>query len=264
MPAFRLCSTCRSHSQAPLCQCTLQVISIHLEGTFGRLRYLLGGDRPSQTAHLAGSSIFVELGPELKKSGISRSTPQTLACLLQSLPPILHIYNPSPMPSYSKAPRGLFVLSRVTRIFTGLAISPSPSLRQRSGRYTIRAGRNLPDKGFRYLRTVIVTAAVHRGFSSELCPQADEPIPLTFRHWAGVSPYTSPFGLAETCVFDKQSPEPLWCHPQGPLAGKQPSPHGHPFSQSYGVKLSNSLTKVLSFTWGHLPLHTCVGLRYGR
>ena len=209
MPDFRLCSTCRSHSQAPLCQCTLQVISIHLEGTFGRLRYLLGGDRPSQTAHLAGSSIFVELGPKLQKSGISRSTPQTLACLLQSLPPILHIHNPSPMPSYSKAPRGLFVLSRVTRIFTGLAISPSPSLRQRSGRYTIRAGRNLPDKGFRYLRTVIVTAAVHRGFGSELCSQANEPIPLTFRHWAGVSPYTSAFALAETCVFDKQSPEPV-------------------------------------------------------
>ena len=33
-------------------------------------------------------------------------------------------------------------------------------------RYTIRAGRNLPDKEFRYLRTVIVTAAVYRGFGS--------------------------------------------------------------------------------------------------
>ena len=33
-------------------------------------------------------------------------------------------------------------------------------------RYTIRAGRNLPDKEFRYLRTVIVTAAVYRGFDS--------------------------------------------------------------------------------------------------
>ena len=28
---------------------------------------------------------------------------------------------------------------------------------------------NLPDKEFRYLRTVIVTAAVYRGFGSELC-----------------------------------------------------------------------------------------------
>ena len=180
--------------------------------TFELLRYILGGDRPSQTTHQTLSQYLIQgiwLDFQQYKGGISRLTPRTLACPLQSLPPILHIHKPSPMPSYSKAPRGLFVLSRVTRIFTGLAISPSPSLRQRSGRYTIRAGRNLPDKGFRYLRTVIVTAAVHRGFGSELCSQANEPIPLTFRHWAGVSPYTSPFGLAETCVFDKQSPEPL-------------------------------------------------------
>lgn len=71
-----------------------------------------------------------------------------------------------PMPDYSKAPRGLFVLLRVGRIFTANSISPSPSLRQRPDRYAFRAGRNLPDKEFRYLRTVIVTAAVHRGFSS--------------------------------------------------------------------------------------------------
>ena len=246
-----------SHSQAPLCQCTLQVISIHLEGTFGRLRYLLGGDRPSQTAHLAGSSIFVELGPKLQKSGISRATPQILAYLLQSLPPILHIYNPSPVPSYSKAPRGLFVLSRVTRIFTGLAISPSPSLRQRSGRYTIRAGRNLPDKGFRYLRTVIVTAAVHRGFSQLLAQ-----LSLTYRHWAGVSPYTSAFALAWTCVFDKQSLQPILCY----LSRFLRQAHIHkrsPFSLSYGVNLPSSLTMVLSMALGRLSLSTCVGLRYG-
>ena len=132
-----------------------------------------------------------------------------LAHLIHSLPPILHRLKLEPMSSCSKAPRGLFVLLRVTRIFTGPAISPSPSLRQCSSRYAIRAGRNLPDKGLRYLRTVIVTAAVHRGFGSELCSQANEPIPLTFRHWAGVSPYTSAFALAETCVFDKQSPEPV-------------------------------------------------------
>ena len=42
------------------------------------------------------------------------------------------------------------------------------SLRQGESRYAIRAGRNLPDKEFRYLRTVIVTAAVHWGFDSRL------------------------------------------------------------------------------------------------
>jgi hypothetical protein len=41
-------------------------------------------------------------------------------------------------------------------------------LRQRPNHYAIRAGRNLPDKEFRYLRTVIVTAAVHWGLSSVL------------------------------------------------------------------------------------------------
>ena len=55
---------------------------------------------------------------------------------------------------------------RAARIFTGRAISPSSSLRQRASRYTFRADRNLPDKEFRYFngRTVIVTAAVHQGF----------------------------------------------------------------------------------------------------
>ena len=72
------------------------------------------------------------------------------------------------MASCSKAPWGLFVLLRVDGIFTVTAISPSPSLRQCPDRDAFRAGRNLPDKEFRYLRTVIVTAAVHRGFGSEL------------------------------------------------------------------------------------------------
>ena|SRR3989339_1193270 len=68
----------------------------------------------------------------------------------------------------SKASRGLFVLLRECRIFTTIAFSPSTWLRQFPNRYTIRAGRNLPDKEFRYLRTVIVTAGVHQRFSLEL------------------------------------------------------------------------------------------------
>jgi hypothetical protein len=68
----------------------------------------------------------------------------------------------------SKGSRGLSVRSRVGGIFTATSISPSSWLRQRPSRYTIRAGRNLPDKEFRYLRTVIVTAAVYWGFISEL------------------------------------------------------------------------------------------------
>ena len=63
----------------------------------------------------------------------------------------------------SEAPWGLSVLLRVAGIFTGTTISPSPP-----DHYAFRAGRNLPDKEFRYLRTVIVTAAVYWGFSSVL------------------------------------------------------------------------------------------------
>ena len=70
--------------------------------------------------------------------------------------------------SCSKGAQGLSVLLRVLGIFTESAISLSPGLRQWGSRYAIRAGRNLPDKEFRYLRTVIVTAAVYRGFDSPL------------------------------------------------------------------------------------------------
>ena len=149
--------------------------------------------------------------------------PPWLAPKLQSLPTMLHMYIPDPMSNCSKAPRGLFVRLRVGRIFTASSISPSPSSRQRPDRYAIRAGRNLPDKEFRYLRTVIVTAAVHRGFRSSLSA-----LPLTFRHWAGVSPYTSAFAFAETCVFAKQSPGPFHCGFDQPTASRElrsaPSP----------------------------------------
>jgi hypothetical protein len=72
------------------------------------------------------------------------------------------------MLSYSEGARGLSVPLRVIGIFTDTTISLSSRLRQCSDRYTIRAGRNLPDKEFRYLRTVIVTAAVYWGFNSKL------------------------------------------------------------------------------------------------
>ena len=145
---------------------------------------------------------------------------------LLRLPPILHNQRLGPATSWSKAARGLFVLLWVTGIFTGPSVSPGPMPRQCPDRSTFRAGRNLPDKEFRYLRTVIVTAAVYRGFGSDLAA-----LPLTFRHWAGLSPYTSTLCVfAGTGVFGKQSPGPALCdllklHPQGasPYRGA-PSP----------------------------------------
>ena len=100
------------------------------------------------------------------KGRISTATPRILAYPLHSLRPILHINGPNSMLSYSKGSRGLFVPSRVIGIFTDTTISLSSRLRQCPDHYTIRAGRNLPDKEFRYLRTVIVTAAVYWGFNS--------------------------------------------------------------------------------------------------
>ncbi len=111
-------------------------------------------------------SPFHGLESKQIKGRISTAAPQILAYLLQSLRPILHITCPDSMISYSKGSRGLFVPSRVIGIFTDTTISLSSRLRQRPDHYTIRAGRNLPDKEFRYLRTVIVTAAVYWGFNS--------------------------------------------------------------------------------------------------
>ena len=121
-------------------------------------------------------------------------------------------------------------------------------MRQCPDHYTIRAGRNLPDKEFRYLRTVIVTAAVYWGFNSRLAP-----LLLTFQHRAGVSSYTSSFDLAETCVFAKQSPGPILC--------------GHIAVAPLVPKLRGQFAEFLNYPspvgLRILFLSTCVGLRYG-
>ncbi len=148
-------------------------------------------------------------------------TPPTLARRLQSLPPMLHMRNPSPMPRCSKAPRGLFVQVCVTRVFTGISVSPGPSSRQRPSRYTFRAGRNLPDKEFRYLRTVHVlrsddcrtvgfdsgthSACRHavRTFSSPTSVCVSEPGVKSLR-------IPQPFGTAE--IFPADCPHLSRCH----------------------------------------------------
>ena len=91
---FRLCSTRRSRSQAGLYVYTPCMVSIHAEPTFERLRYILGGDRPSQTARLTVSPDPIQ-GRRLEiqqiKGGIPRVTPFELASKLHSLPPILYM-----------------------------------------------------------------------------------------------------------------------------------------------------------------------------
>ena len=124
-------------------------------------------------------------------------------------------------------------------------------MRQCGSRYAIRAGRNLPDKEFRYLRTVIVTAAVYRGFNSTLSH-----LLLTFRHRAGVRPYTSSCDFAEPCVFSKQSPPPGLC--PRPKVAFEPGLLLANLRRHFAEFLQCSSLKRL----GMLYQSTCVGFGY--
>jgi len=121
--------------------------------------------------------------------------------------------------------------------------------RQRGSRYAIRAGRNLPDKEFRYLRTVIVTAAVYRGFDSELAP-----LLLTFRHAGRRQTLYVVLRLRRACVFSKQSPPPLLC----PCLGLRQD--RAPFSRSYGGIFAEFLQHRSLKRLGMLYQSTSVGL----
>ena len=108
----------------------------------------------------------------------------------------------------------------------------------------IRAGRNLPDKEFRYLRTVIVTADIHGGLG-----QLRKQPGFTFPHWSQVTPYTSTCVLAESCVFAKQSVAPLYC-----------GSFEHPFYLRYGANLPSSLERfnprALEYS-SRIPVSVC-------
>src|SRR5918912_3344662 len=82
-PCFRICSSDGTRSQAPFYLYARCPIADRAEGTFGLLRYFLGGDRPSQTAHLALSAARMHgSGLELKhsKGGVSSSAPRAPGC----------------------------------------------------------------------------------------------------------------------------------------------------------------------------------------
>ena len=167
------------------------------------------------------------------------------------------------MTGYSKGAWGLFVLSRGLGILTETAISPSTWSRQCPSRYAIRAGRNLPDKEFRYLRTVIVTAAVYRGFGSELLPCGITPplnLPAPGRRQCV---YGALCGLARTCVFAKQSLGPILCGlpPQLTRGEQQREASLLPKLRDHYAEFLDHVSLV------HLRLlasPTCVGFRYGR
>ena len=115
------------------------------------------------------------------------------------------------MPSYSQGSQGLSVLPQAHGIFTANSISLSLWSRQEGNRYAIRAGRNLPAKEFRYLRTVIVTAAVYWGFDLPLRPEgltAPLNLPAPGRRQ---TLYVLFHKFAGSCVFDKQSLPSGYC-----------------------------------------------------
>ena len=168
---FRPCSACGPRSQACLYSCAQRTVADRPEHTL-RAPPLPFRRRPPQSNYPPGTVPPPDdgrgLGRRYAEGSIPRAPPRGLAPPLRGLLPILYATHLRPMPSCSKGSRGLSVLPRVIRIFTNSTISPGPWSRQRPSRYAIRAGRNLPDKEFRYLRTVIVTAAVYRGLGSPL------------------------------------------------------------------------------------------------
>ena len=109
---FRTCSSDWTRSQAPFYLCARSLIADQAEGTFELLRYALGGDRPSQTAHLALSAARVHgSGLEFKhnKAGVSASARENPEIPGHSLPATLRMLGLSPILSCSKGSRGLSV-----------------------------------------------------------------------------------------------------------------------------------------------------------
>ena len=147
-----------------------------------------------------------------------------------------------PVSNWSKAPWGLSVLARVTSIFTGTSISPDALSRQCSNHYAFRAGRNLPDKEFRYLRTVIVTAAVYWGLNSKLRLASD------------LSSEPSSTGQASAHILHLSvSHRPVFLLNSCLSLFSAACSRRHPFSRSYGVILPNSLTMLLPSALGFSP-----------
>ena len=132
---------------------------------------------------------------------------------------------------------------RARSVFTATTISPSPPLRQRPSRYTIRARRNLPDKEFRYLRTVIVTAAIHWGFGSTLLPPCGGMTPcLNLPALGRCQSVYRAFAASHRPVFLLNSRLGLFTVISSRSIHEGLHGTRHPFFRSYGAKLPSSLT----------------------
>ena len=75
IPYFRTCSTCMSHSQAPLCYYTLRTIATVLRVPLEASVTLLEATTPVKLPTIQCPAVS-GLGPHNSKGGISRVTPQ--------------------------------------------------------------------------------------------------------------------------------------------------------------------------------------------
>ena len=85
---------------------------------------------------------------------------------------------------------------------------------------------------------------------------------MTFRHRAGVRPYTSPRGLAESCVFGKQSLGPFICGPR-PLRALGASRAGATLLPRLRVQCAEFLNHGCPDRLGMFYPPTCVGFGTG-
>ena len=132
---------------------------------------------------------------------------------------------------YSKVSRGLRFPLEIPGLYTRMKISGDTSSGQWRSRYTIHASRHSNDKVLRYLKRVIVTPAVY---------QLVTPLnrSLKYWHWADITFYTQPYGLAESYVFVKQSDHLSHCALKSQLSYESRDP----FFRRYRTYLPNSLS----------------------
>lgn len=97
------------------------------------------------------------------------------------------------------------------------------------------------------LRTIIVIADIDRGlYSPAKHPKTLHPPYLTFRHWSGVTPYTSTYVFAGSCVFGKQSPGNLSLRPRTPKCQGRPYPEVTAAFLPSSLRTSHSFALVFS------------------
>ncbi len=257
LTCFRTCRYVPRRSKQGLCHCTNHTMSNRVWPTFVLLRYSLGETAPIQTTHQALSSV--DSGTNVRTSKL-RVVFQSNSAHLATWFHDVHY----PTCRFNVQCQAVVRFTRSFRLAAGTL-----HLHQRFQFRWVSSGDsvaiitpfvqvgNLPDKEFRYLRTVIVTAAVYQGFDQELRPKSN-PHQLTFRHRAGVTPYTSSYDFAQCCVLINSLSHLSICdsrllHPQGTSLIRRT------FSRSYGTILPSSFTSSLR-RLGILYPTTCVGL----